>query len=93
MPALDTMAVGTTERNQPMSEPRWDIVLHVPTAGTSQGVAGSAQSDIYRVQFRPRLIGPRFLTSYPLMDSRPAPGCCRYWSNFGRERRGSPCVF
>src|SRR5689334_3226815 len=34
--ALDTMAVGPLERHQPLSEPRWDIVLHVPTAGDSE---------------------------------------------------------
>ena len=27
MTALDTMAVGTVEGHQPLSEPRWDIVL------------------------------------------------------------------
>jgi len=36
MTALDTMAAGTVERHQALSEPRRDIVLRAPLAGRSR---------------------------------------------------------
>ena len=89
------------ERHQPMSELGWDNVLLAiaqlspenicrRSNRTSDAVRASSVCVVRHLAGALRTPPDRttFLSPYPLINSRPAPRCCRRRSTFGRQWRG-----